>query len=89
MTTFVILVTLFVIVSTIYVITQSRRIKELEGQVQSTNSLLTLTKDILWERIIPNQQFPYQDMEAMLTRLNVETNGGVKVLLRQKLTGKA
>ena len=86
--TIFLLILAFAIV-TVHVVMQSRYIKELKTQNIKTNNLLQVTKDILWERIVPHQQFPYQDMEAMLDRYATETNGGVKVMLRQKLTGKA
>lgn len=88
MTVAIILYTVLLALTVFHAVVQSRYIKNLKGQVQTANSLLYTTKEVLWERIVPNQQFPFADMEAMLTRLSTETNAGVKVLLRQKLTGK-
>ncbi len=72
----------------LYTVAQSQDIKRLEGKLNKTEGLLKTTKEVLWERIIPNQQFPFADMERMLENYSTEPNTMVRNMYRKILTGK-
>lgn len=83
-----IILIVLVALMTLTTVKQSQRIKELEGTVRKYSGLYSTTKELLWARIIPDQQFPFGDMERMIERYHDESNVGIKNMFRKALTGK-
>ncbi len=72
----------------LYTIAQSQDIKRLERERDRNKVLLGATQEILWNRIIPNQQFPFEDMVRLIENYSTEPNAMVKRMYYKALTGK-
>ena len=67
---------------------QAKQVGELRLKLYKSQRFAETVMDVLWDRIIPNQQMSFHEMEILLHRIDTETDARVRHMLRKPLTGK-